>query len=183
MRRINGPLSIGIIVLFLIHASVGILQMAGLMQGGSKILSVLSWIMVILIGVHIIIGIKLTADTLKSINRSKAGYPRQNRLFWVRRISGAAVILFIAAHIIVFMGDSSSGAFRLNLFDGVRLAEGILLALSLGLHIITNIRPIMLGLGIKGFREVSLDILLIVSVILLISAAAFVVYYIRWKVF
>lgn len=172
-----------IIVIFLIHAAVGGLQMAGLMQGGSGVMSVLSWVMVTLTAFHIIIGVKLTADTLKSIKTSKASYPKQNRLFWIRRISGAAVVLFMAAHIMVFMGGSSSGAFRLTLFDGVRLAEGILLSLSLGVHIITNIRPLMLGLGVKGFREISLDILLVVSVILLISAAAFVVYYIRWKVF
>jgi hypothetical protein len=53
MRRINGPLSMAIIVIFLIHAAVGGLQMAGLMQGGSGVMSVLSWVMVTLTAFHI----------------------------------------------------------------------------------------------------------------------------------
>ena len=183
MRRLNAIVSMAVLALFLIHAAVGGLQLAGVLAGGSAVMSVLAWVMVGLIAVHVVIGIKLTADTLAAQKKAGTAYFKENRLFWTRRISGMAVMLFIAAHIIVFMGESSGGVYRLTLFNGVRLAEQILLVLSVGVHVITNIKPLMIAFGAKSGRELALDILLITSAVLLISGVGFVIYYIRWLSF
>ena len=66
MRKCNAILSMGIVVLFLIHAIAGGFQLAGVFSGGSQVLKVLAWVMAILILIHTVIGCKLTADTLKA---------------------------------------------------------------------------------------------------------------------
>ncbi|MBP3796655.1 MAG: pilus assembly protein PilX [Ruminococcus sp.] len=183
MRKLNGIVSMCIIVLFLIHAAMGALQLTGLIPGGSLFMKAAAWTMVAFTVVHMVIGIKLTADTLKALKKSGAGYFRENRLFWIRRISGMAIIAFIAVHVMVFLGSQEGGAFRLTEFNAIRLAGQILLVVSVALHVISNIKPLMLGLGAKDHKALGADMLFVISVMLLLSGIAFVIYYIRWRVF
>ena len=180
MRKFNAILAPVIFALFLLHIIIGSLQLTGLIPGGNVIMHAGSWFLIAAVGVHTVIGIKLTADTLAAMRKSGAGYFRENKLFWVRRISGFAVMLFIAAHIIMFMGHGSGGSFRLNLFDVPQLIMSVLLVLSLLLHIVTNIRPMMLGFGARGGKEFAADLAVIFSAVLLAAGAAFAVYYARW---
>ena len=180
MRKFNAILAHTIITLFLLHIIIGSLQLTGLVPGGNVIMKIGSWLLIAAVGAHTVIGIKLTADTLAAMKKSGASYFRENKLFWIRRISGFAVMFFIAAHIILFMGYGSGGAFRLNLFDVPQLIMSILLVLSVLLHIVTNIRPMMLGSGIRGAKEFIADMAVIFSVLLLVSGIAFVVYFVRW---
>ena len=84
-------------------------------------------------------------------------------------------------HLVTNTGQNGSGgAFRLNLFDVPQLIMSILLVLSVLLHIVTNIRPMMLGSGIRGAKEFIADMAVIFSVLLLVSGIAFVVYFVRW---
>ena len=55
------------------------------------------------------------------------------------------------------------------------------LAAAVAVHVLTNIKPLMLGLGMRRFREILGDILLILSVLLLLAGAAMIVYYLRWS--
>jgi succinate dehydrogenase/fumarate reductase cytochrome b subunit len=168
------------LALFLLHIIVGSLQLFGLMPGGNAVMQALAWVLVSTVCVHIVIGIKLTIDTLSAMKRSGAGYFKENKLFWARRISGFAVMLFMVSHIFVFMGSSSGGAFRLNLFDVPQLVCSVLFVLSLLLHIITNIRPLMTALGAGKARHFIEDSVFVISVLLLASGAAFAVYFVRW---
>ena len=54
--------------------------------------------------------------------------------------------------------------------------------MSIGLHVLTNIRPLRIGLGARGMKAWMADILLVLSVLLLFMAAGFIVYYLRWNV-
>jgi len=180
MRRINSVLVIGIIALFAVHLIAGGFQLIGVFGGGNSFMKVISWVMLSLIGCHILISIKLTADTFLAQRRAGAAYFKENKLFWLRRISGLAVMLFIVSHLMIF-NTSDSGKVRLSLFEGAQLASQILLVISLALHIITNIRPLMIALGIKSGRELAVDILIVTAVLLVFAGAAFAVYYIRWN--
>ncbi|MBR2283893.1 MAG: pilus assembly protein PilX [Ruminococcus sp.] len=181
MRRFNAILSMGVLVLFLVHAIAGGFQLAGLIPGGNTVMQVLAWIMAGLICVHMVIGIKLTADTLRAIRRSGKSYFKENALFWARRISGFAVMLFIAAHIVLFLGKNEDGAFRLSYFGTLQLISQLLLVISVAVHVITNIRPLMTGLGIRSYGKFAFDILFVLSVLLFFAGAGFVIYFIRWK--
>lgn len=180
MRKWNAALSISIIILFLIHAVIGGFQLSGIFSGGNSIMTVLAWLMVCLIVLHTLFGCILTAQTLSAQKKAGAVYWKENRLFWLRRISGFAVMLLILTHLVIFFGKSGTG-FRLHLFGGAELLTQILLVAAIAVHILTNIRPLMLGFGIRKFHTFMLDILLIISVLLVFAAAAFLIYYIRWQ--
>ncbi len=177
MRKFNTVLTAVIMVLFLIHAILGSFQMLGT---GNTVAKWLSWLSAGLVGVHMIIGVKLTADTLRAQKRSGAVYFRENLLFWSRRISGFAVMVLLMFHFTAF-GYYVGEAYRLRWFDTGRLVTQILLVLTLAVHIISNVRPMMIALGIKSLKEWAGDILFVLSVILLFAAAGFIVYYLRWN--
>ena len=181
MRKWNALISMGILVLFLIHAVAGALQMAGFLSGGSAVMGIMAWVMLALIALHVIIGCKLTADTLRSIKKSGVSYPKENRLFWVRRISGFAVMAFIVCHLLIFMGNERDGVVRLHPFEGVQLVTQILLVLSIAVHVLTNIRPLMIALGERKFQKLLLDALIVLAGLLLAAGVGFVIYFIRWN--
>lgn len=180
MRKFNAVLSVFIIVTFLFHLIAGSFQLFGVSNGGSVIMKAAAGVMFTAVALHILIGIKLTADTLTAIKKSGASYFADNKLFWIRRISGLAVMLFIFSHIFIFAGSSASGTFRLNLFDVPQLVCSLLLVISLLVHIVTNIRPLSAALGLDSSRGFAADAAFILSVLLVVSGAAFTVYFVRW---
>ena len=183
MRKVNAIVSMGMFLMFLIHAAMGSLQLAGLIKGGSAAIIGSAFLLFILMLIHIVIGIKLLIDTKKAVGRSGASYFKENKLFWIRRISGAAIVIFMALHVMYFTGGIKDSVFRFLRFGALQLTEQLLLVLSVAVHVITNIKPLMLAFGGKDRRETALDILLVLSAILLLSAAGFVIYFIRWAVF
>lgn len=182
MRKWNAILSMGILALFLIHAIAGAFQLSGFIPGGSAIMEKMAFAMVCLIFIHFVIGIKLTVDTIKAIIKSGTSYFKENKLFWIRRISGLAVMLFVIFHIMIFLG-TNNGAYRLNLFEGIQLASQLLLVISVAVHVVTNIKPLMISIGAKSYKMFLTDIILVLSVLLVFMGAAFIVYYLRWNVF
>ena len=182
MRKCNAVITAGILLLFLVHLVTGALQTAGFLSGGNIWLKWISWVMLALIGLHTLIGIWLTADTLRLQRKSGASYPQENRLFWARRISGFALMAFLVCHVLIFTGTTENGAFRLHQFAGAELLTQIMLIVSLGVHILSNVSPLLIGLGIRSFRTFLPDVLAVVSVLLLAGGLGFVVYYIRWNV-
>ena len=182
MRKCNAVLSIGILALFLIHAVAGAFQLFGFISGGSAVMEKIAFAMVCLIFIHFVIGIKLTFDTVTAIKKSGASYFKENKLFWIRRISGFAVMLFVIFHIMIFLG-TNNGAYRLNLFEGIQLASQLLLVLSAAVHVITNIKPLMIAVGAKSYRVFLTDIILVLSILLVLTGIAFVIYYLRWNIF
>jgi len=181
MRKINAVLGPLMIILLLIHGIWGAFQLASIVPGGSVIRRILSYVMVAAVACHIVLGIVLTAQTFKAIRRSGASYFRGNEEFWLSRISGLALLIFIIYHMCVFITPAGE-IFRLNSFGGLQLAGHILLVVSLFLHLSVNIRPLFIALGI-GSRKYIRDIIIILSVIMLVFAAGFIVYYLRWTYF
>lgn len=180
MRKLNAVLGPLIIILLCIHGIWGAFQLSGIVPGGSTIKTVLSYVMVAAVALHILIGIKLTVDTLVAARRSGAFYFKNNQEFWIRRISGLAVILFIIYHMAVFMGGNED-IFRLRRFDGVSLAAHILLAVSLIIHLAFNVKPLFIALGIADRKYVK-DVIIILAIILAFCAAGFIFYYFRWNI-
>ena len=180
MRKLNTIVSLFLIILFLIHTIAGSFQMMKIIPGGNELMKNLSYFMLFLIGVHIIIGIKLTIDSVKIGKKSGKFYFRENAIFWTRRITGFAMILLIICHVALF--TSNGMVFRLNDFNEVQLVLSIFLVLALLIHILANIRPLLISFGISGFRLYVKDILLVLAIISLFGAFAFVIYYLRWNI-
>ena len=180
MRKLNTIVSLFLIILFLIHTIAGSFQMMKIIPGGNELMKNLSYFMLFLIGVHVIIGIKLTLDSVKVGIKSGKFYFRENAVFWIRRITGFAMIMLIICHVLLF--TSNGEIFRLNDFNEVQLVFSILLVFTLLIHILANIRPLLISFGISGFRLYIKDILLVLAIISLFGAFAFVIYYLRWNI-
>ncbi len=180
MRRINSIITGAMMLTFLIHAISGAFMMLNIMEGGSMLLIVATNLFVILAFIHILIGAKLTADSLRTIKKSGVYYFRENLVFWARRVSGFAIILFMVFHVLIFAGRSEDGFFRLNLFGSFELVISLVFVVCLAIHIISNINPLLISLGIPSLRKYSGDILFVLSVVMLFCAAGFIGYYILW---
>ena len=90
------------------------------------------------------------------------------------------ILALIFFHTTAF-GTTSGGVFRLVPFDVFRLITQILFLLSVAVHIITNVKPVLITLGVKKLRPKAGDILFFLSAALLFMAAGFIIYYIRWQ--
>ena len=183
MRKWNAIISVTVLALFLVHAVVGGFQIIGVLPGGSPVMKWLAWIMAALIGAHAVIGIVLTVQTLHAQRKAGVSYPKENRLFWTRRLSGFAVMLFIVCHLLIFaVQQGADGTVRLHPFGAAELVTQLLLVASVAVHVLTNIKPLLIAMGARGMRELFTDILLVLTLLLLFMGAAFVIYLIRWNV-
>jgi hypothetical protein len=171
----------GLMGLLLLHGIAGGFQLMGLIPGGSALLEVLAWLMLALLAVHIVIGVVLTAKTLRSSAKAGAVYVRENALFWVRRLSGFALALLLLLHLLVFV-RTGTGVFRLHDFGARELLGQLLLLGALAIHLLCDIKPLAIALGLHGGKGYGRDILLILAVVLVFCALAFVIYYLRWNV-
>lgn len=176
MRRINMILVIGMLVTFLIHGIMGALQIAG---ADANAMKTTAWICVGFVALHVIVTSILTVQTLHARRLSGAGYFKDNLLFWTRRISGFLVIIPLIMHLVIFH-SSNAEAYRLQVFTTGRMISQILLVAAIALHVLTNIKPALISFGVKGHREFAVDLLFILTIILLLITAAFVIYYLRW---
>ena len=179
MRRINLAVVIGIFVCFLLHAVMGSLKLAGATVNTMKNVGYAG---VALIAVHVLLTLILTARTLKARRMSGVGYFRGNGLFWARRISGLAILIPLVMHLLIF-GNGNTGACRLKVFTMGRLISQVLLVLTIALHAFLNMKPMLLGLGVRSHRAFRADLFVILSCMLLLFGAAFVWYYLRWMAY
>ena len=150
------------------------------MSVGAVTTHVIAWTMVGLIAVHTILGTVFTVQTLGAQKKAGAAYFKDNLLFWARRISGFVIMVLIFFHIFAFTGVSASH-YRLPDFDTFKLITQILLVVSIAFHIITNVKPMLISFGIKKLKPKVTDIVFWLSVLLLFMAAAFIIYYLRWR--
>mgnify|MGYP000046046585 CR=1 FL=1 len=111
--------------------------------------------------------------------RRKA-YGKQNALFWARRARGLAILLMLFFHIGVF-GKVQNGVYILFPFTTVRLLTQLLLVASVFVHLLLNLRPLLVSLGIVRDKEQRGDLYLILSVLVLFAAGSIILYYIGWN--
>lgn len=162
---------------FIVHGIMGSMKLMG---GNADALKGAAYLCMAFICMHIIVTCILTFETLKARKMSGAGYFKENRLFWARRISGFTILIPLAMHLIIFSGTNSGGAFRLVEFTAGRLASQIILVITIAFHVLTNIEPAMISFGVKSTKAFSHDVMFVISVILLLFCTAFAAYYIRW---
>lgn len=179
MRKCNAILGMGITALFAVHAIAGTFQLSGIIPGGSSLMKILAYVLMILIALHVIIGIILTIRSVRTALKAGAFYFRDNKLFWTRRLSGFALMLFIADHLLVF-SNGNRAVIRLSFFGNFQLAMSILLVLALAIHILTCVRPALTGFGFEGRKGRAADLAFVLTVVLLLCAVAFFIYYLRW---
>ncbi len=175
MRKLNLALVCLMIVLFLLHAVFGAMQLTFL---GTNSLKVCAWICFGLMIVHACLSVFLTADAL----RNKTRYPKETKVFWARRISGIAVLILVVWHVFA-LSCYREGIYTLKYFGVGKLIGHLLLVLALAFHLLSNLRSLLIGFGAeKLYDEHLTDMIIIGAVVMSVFAAAFVVYYLAWQV-
>ena len=177
MRRLNGILAFAAIVLFLVH---GVLSSLLMMDISPVFVKGLPYAVAGVVGVHALISLGYTIRTLCVARRTHAPYFKENRLFWSRRISGFVILCLITFHVIAFT-DNSGGVFRLVPFDLYRLIMQILFLCSVAVHLIANVKPMLISFGTRKLQQKWGTVLFFVSAGLLVMTIGFIVYYIRWQ--
>ena len=174
MRRVNAILSMIILVLFLIHGVLGAFNL----MGSNVTSKVLAWVMTGLIGLHAVIGVILTIQTLSAQKKAGVSYRKENRIFWARRISGYVIMILIFFHITAFTLSSTGTLPEFHLF---RLLTQLLLVIAIAFHVLSNVKPMLIALGIKKLKPKAGDLLFWISLLWLVMAVGFVIYYLRWN--
>ena len=179
LKAVNAVVSVLMIVLLALHGLGNALQLFGF---GSIVPSVISWALVLLAALHFAMGIALTVSTLSTQKRAGAAYWRQNKRFWTVRASGLAIVVFIICHVLLFARFDPDAPVRLAYFGPLQLAASLLLVASLLVHVLANLQPLMISLGVPAPPARAVDVSVVVALLLLATAIAFVVYFLRWSV-
>jgi len=177
MRKINTILSVLLLVIFMLHGLMG--KFYASWNWKQCRVKLLAWVGVAVLAAHTVIGVILTINTLKISKNAGNSYLKQNAVFWARRASGLAILILMFFHIGLF-GGVQDGIYILFPFTTVKLITQLLLVAALFIHLFINIRPLLVSLGIISYKERRGDIYLILSVLLLFSAGAVIIYYIGW---
>jgi hypothetical protein len=89
--------------------------------------------------------------------------------------------LLLILHLLVFV-QTGTGVFRLHDFGTQELLGQMLLLVSLTIHLLCNVKPLSIAVGLRSGKGYGRDILLILTVVMTFCAVAFVIYYLRWNV-
>ena len=179
MRKCNAIVSIVLVILLLIHLFIGIFVMLDIISYSPVWKKILSFVMVVLLVAHIIMG---TILTIKSVsNRYSKKYLSLNKKFWISRISAFVIIILGVYHIYFFM-NKGSHVIRLKVFEGFQLLVSLIFVLSILIHVITNIRSMIISFGIDKIRKFSVNIGIVLLIVFIGAGLAFIWYYIRWNI-
>ena len=179
MRKFNALLTVLIMILFLVHAVFGAYELIGA-NIQTDFMKITARVCSFLIVIHAIISIKLTIEAIRVWKSTGAPYLRENGIFWARRISGLAIMVLIFFHMFAF-GHTVNGIYQLKQYTFLKMCFQLLFVLSIALHVITNVRPMLIALGARSLKKFVPDILLVLSIILILFIAAFIIYYFRWQ--
>lgn len=178
MRKWNNILARVIIVLFLLHALMGSLMLLGLSNISFK---PLSWLLFAAVVLHGILGILATVKAVKSGRESGKWYLRQNAAYWTKRFSGLAILILLCFHISAYTIRIGS-AFFLKEFTVGRMIAQLLLIISIFLHLAVSVKSMLIAKGVTKFKERTIDWMMVLSLMMLLFAAAVVIYFIQWQI-
>lgn len=178
MRKWNNILAQVIIVLFLLHALMGSLMLLGISNISFK---PLSWLLLLAVSVHGVLGILSTIQAVKGGKKSGKWYLRQNAAYWTKRFSGLAILILLCFHISAYtttVGD----AFFLKEFTIGRMTAQLLLIISIFIHLAVSVKSMLIAKGVTKFKERTTDWMMVLSLMILFFATAVVIYFIQWQI-
>ena len=158
MRKFNTILVLIIMILLLDHIIFGGLHLLG---AGTNVFKPVALLMLILVFIHAVVSMIITIRAEKAGMKTKARYNEENKQFWSRRTSGMAIVVFALMHAHSMIKDENGvpNIARLPKFFNLALP---LLILSVGLHLISNVKPLLISLGIKiGKKEIIINIIIL----------------------
>ncbi|MBQ9058220.1 MAG: hypothetical protein IJ125_03430 [Atopobiaceae bacterium] len=178
MRKVNAIVSAALLIVFILHAVSGALLLSG---ASAQPQVIFSRILTLLLLVHLVIGVVLTVDGFRAIRASGVHYREATTRLLAVRLSGLAIAVFIGAHV-ASLWMPAGDVQRMSEFGLLQLVMNIAFVVAVAVHILCNIRPLLISLGIPLSSPRVLDIAIALSVVLCAGGIAFIIYFIRWQV-
>lgn len=175
MRKLFTILTAVLVMLCLWHAAMGSFMLLGISTRPAAFMGCLVGILTVF---HILLSCRYWLRTLR--HKQCLWYGRANFLFWLRRLSGMAVLLLFFFHWQVF-GSMQSTHYILYEFTTFKLVVQLLFVSTLFLHIGLNIRPLLLALGMQHIAVHTRDIYSILLVFYLFITGSLLYYYAGWQ--
>lgn len=176
MRKFNAFLALALVIIFILHPLQGSLVLLGDLKEASK---VLAWGGVILMGLHVLLGIYYSKGTVDMMIKAKKLYFKKEKNFWIIRISGLLIIIFLFFHINTY-GMMENGKYVVFDFTPAKLFFQLGLILALVVHILYNLKPLIFSLGIKKIKKDTIIKVLIILFFLFVIGAVFY-YFFKWN--
>lgn len=101
---------------------------------------------------HTALGGAATVSALKSGARGSRLHLRENSTFWIKRVTGVAILLMAFYHFSVYTGVED-GEFVLKEFTAFRMATQIIFVLVIFIHIFVSVKGMLVAGGVVKFRE------------------------------
>ncbi len=170
MRKFNTVLVLLIMLLLLYHTIFGSLHLFGIGPGSLK---KLAFAMLMLVMAHAVVSMIVTVRAEKAGISTKARYNKEYRAFWGRRISGMLVAVFALIHAYTMFRDKNGVPRIARLPKFLNLATPLLI-FFVYLHILTNVRPLLISLGVRNIDRKEKVIKAALTVVMLFGMSAVV---------
>lgn len=173
LRRINHILSIILLIFLEIH----IIASSFLMFGWSRvILEHVARVEFILVMCHALIGMILTFRNRPLRNSNK--YMKENRLYWLRRVTGIGILILAMPHISMFVKWHDDTFAVLKKIKAVQMGMHMLFIAFIMVHLAINIKPMLISMGVKKYKVVGAIIQAVTGIFTIFAAIASIVYYV-----
>ena len=98
----------------------------------------------------------------------------------MKKLFFVVILILIGFHAASFI-SASREEYVLPRFTPFMLVMQVLFLGTLGVHIATNLEPLLVGAGIMPSKKVRLAGTVIFSLLILAAVASFIMYFIRWQ--
>lgn len=169
MRKINTILVLIMMILMIDHIIFGGLHLFGV---GSGVMRPLAISLVVIILLHALVSMYLTLKAEKVGFKTNARYNKENKEFWSRRVSGVLILVFALIHAYMMFFKDEMGRPKIATMPKIFRVITPLLVLSIYWHLIINVRPILISLGIKNIDKKERIIKFILTIIMLFALLA-----------
>ena len=168
MRKFNAILVLIIILLLIDHLVFGSLYMLGV---NVKVFIPIALLLIALVLIHAVVSMIITVRAEKVGIKTHARYNKENKEFWLRRSSGMAILFFALAHF-YSMIKNEKGIPNIARMPRIFNLTLPLLIFSVLLHLIANVRPMLIALGVRGIDKKEKIIKIIILLIMLFGLYA-----------
>lgn len=173
MQKFHTILAWLLLLFLLAHLIMGVVTMlspVSLLQGP------LPWAFLALVLVHAVMALWKVSKKKKLSHL--VAYPKQNGLYWARILSGIAVFVLVFVHRTLWTVQTPFGKL-LRDFEWPSLLAQLLFVAALAVHILLNLRPLLIDSGIDPEGAAKKWLKVIAVLLLLVAAVAALIYFMR----
>lgn len=161
--------------LFLWHGAMGAFMLVGISTRPAAVMGIVVAVLAVLHGLW---GCVRLVGTLRRPYGFR--YAMANRLFWLRRVSGLAIVPLAVLHVGVF-GAVQGSYYILYEFTLTAALVQIAFLTVVALHVALNLRPLCIALGLASYEQRRADGYIILAICYLFMVGTIISYYWGWR--